>query len=101
MPAARGAGASRRQARRPGPCKARPPAQAKGRRVMMFLFAHKRRCTRRRDPRLSALLGLFSAMMMLGAALLERHGGTGDPRILAGIAIAVLVGLALARAVAL
>jgi hypothetical protein len=57
---------------------------------MMFLLARKRGCNRTRNPRLAALLGLASALIIGGATFLERHDGAHWP-----ISIAVIVGGAL------
>lgn len=63
---------------------------------MMFPFARKRRCARR-DPRLAAMLGLLSALMLAGSAYLERYKGEHEWLILAAVICALLVALGLIR----
>jgi hypothetical protein len=65
----------------------------------MFLMARKRRCGRRRNPRLAAVLGAFSALMLLAAAWLERHDGAHWPIALAGFICIGLIALAVLRVV--
>ena len=66
---------------------------------MMFLIARKRGCSRR-NPMLGAILGLFSALMIGAAAVIERHDGEHWPIALAGILCVGLLALAVVRLVA-
>jgi hypothetical protein len=66
---------------------------------MMFLIGRKRGCARR-NPRLAAVLGLFSAMMMTLAAVIERRDGAHWPIALAAFVCIGLIALVLIRLVA-
>ena len=67
---------------------------------MMFRFASKRRCVRG-DPRLAAMLGLLSALMLAGAAFLERYEGAHEWLILSVMISGLLIGLGLIRFITL
>jgi len=64
---------------------------------MMFLIGRNRRCAGKRNPRLAAMLGLFSALMLLAASWIERHDGAHWPIALAAFVCSGFVGLALFR----
>jgi hypothetical protein len=67
---------------------------------MMFPLGRKKRCARR-NPRLGALLGLLSALMIGGAGYLERYKGEHEWLILGAMICLMLVGLGLVRLVVL
>ena len=67
---------------------------------MMFPIARKSRCARR-NPRLAAMLGLLSALMIAGGGYLARYQGEHEWIILAAMICALLVGLGLIRLVLL
>jgi hypothetical protein len=68
---------------------------------MMFLIGHRRGCNRARNPRLAVLLGLASALILGGAAVLERHDGAHWPISIAAIVGGALIGFGLIRLVML
>lgn len=63
---------------------------------MMFLIGGKQRCARR-NPRVGAMLGLLSALMLGGAGYLQRYEGEHEWRILAAMLCFMLIGLGLIR----
>jgi len=66
---------------------------------MMFPI-RRRRCARR-NPRLAAALGLFSACMMGAAGFVQRYQGKHESLVIAGLVCALLVGLVVIRFAAL
>jgi hypothetical protein len=68
---------------------------------MMFLVGRNRRCGHRRNAKLTAILGMLSALMLLAAAWIERHDGEHWPIAVAGVVGVALIGAALIRLAAL
>jgi len=67
---------------------------------MMFPIGYKRRCARR-NPKLAAMLGLFSTGMMGAAAFVQRYQGKHETLVIAGLVCVLLVGLVVIRFAAL
>jgi hypothetical protein len=64
---------------------------------MMMPIGRRRSCKGRSNPRLAALLGFLSGMMLLGATVIERHDGEHWPVAVAMVVAFGLIGLGLLR----